>query len=333
MHAALFSLCWTAWMWWPNGRQLTSTFWRRLGIAAVVCITLASPLLVVQARSVARVDATPVRALDEVASWSPALASFVTPSRAHPMYGGLFSAAGEYGTPGVIGMRSETCIALTIWVLSIAAASRMRRDRSQCWFIAAAGFLILTLGPYLRLTGTVSTTVPLPYAALYWLVPPLRVARDPTRFFAIALLVLSVISAFGLRALLERVRGRLASNVTAAAIGALVIFEGLTVWPGKAPADHLISPGYDAIASATGEFAVLDLSPDQTALLAQTRHGRPITAGRVSNPRAAAAWTVLDIERDFLNAAGTLALDPGALASRLLADRRELERVRLRFVI
>jgi hypothetical protein len=230
-------------------------------------------------------------------------------------------------------MRSETCIALTVWALVFAAARRMRREGSQFWFIAAGVFLVLTLGPYLRLTGTAATGVPMPYAVLYWVIPPLHFARDPTRFFAIALLMLSVISAFGVRALLERVQGRLASNLTAAAIGALVIFEGLTVRPVKVPADALISPAYDAVAAATGEVAVLDLSPDQTALLAQTRHGRPITAGRESNPRSVAASTRLAIERDFLNAAGTLALDPATLASRLAGDRQELERLRLRFVV
>jgi hypothetical protein len=51
----------------------------------------------------------------------------------------------------------------------------------------------------------------------------------------------------------------------------------------------------------------------------------------VSNPRSAASAS-LSVERDFLNAAGTLALDPGTLASRLVADQQELERLRLRFV-
>jgi hypothetical protein len=230
-------------------------------------------------------------------------------------------------------MRSETCVALTIWALVFLAAGRMRHDGGQFWFVAAGVLLIFTLGPYLRLTGTVATSVPMPYAALYWVVPPLQFARDPTRFFAIALLMLSVISALGVRALLERVRGQLGSNLATAGIGALVIFEGLTVWPSKVSADDLISPAYDVVADATGEFAVLDLSLDQAALLAQTRHGRPVTSGRESNPRSVGGATRLSVERDFLDAAGTLALDPGTLASRLVADRQELERLRLRFVI
>jgi hypothetical protein len=271
--------------------------------------------------------------LDKVGSWSPALVSLFTPSRAHPVYGEVVSAAGDYGTPGVVGMRSETSIALTIWALVIVAALRMRRDGSQFWLLAAGAFLLLTLGPYLRLTGTLATGVPLPYAVLYWIVPPLHFARDPTRFFAITLLLLSVVAAFGVRALLEHLRGPLTRQLTAAGIGALVVFEGLTAWTPKVPASALISPAYDAVVAATGEFAVLDLSPDQTALLAQTRHGQPITAGRVSNPRAAAASAPLVIERDFQNAARTLALDAESLGSHLSAGREELERLRLRFVI
>lgn len=332
LHAAGFSTLWIAWVLLSDAGQLTSSFRRRIATAALVFIVLTLPLFVMQARGVAG-GTTLVRALDGVASWSPALASFATPSRVHPVYGELFSAAGEYNTPGMTGMRSETSIALTIWALVFVAAARMRREGSHFWFMAAGVFLILTLGPYLRLTGTVATGIPLPYAALYWVVPPLHFARDPTRFFAITLLMLSVIAAFGVRALLERVRGRFASNLAATAIGVLVIFEGLTVWPGKVPADALISPAYGVVAATAGEVAVLDLSPDQTALLAQTRHERPITAGRTSNPRSAAASKTLDAERAFLDAAGTLALDPATLASRLEAVRQELERLRLRFVV
>jgi hypothetical protein len=333
MHAAGFSVLWIVWAARVGGR-LTSSFWRRTALAAVVCIALASPLLMLQARSVARSEATLVRSLNGVvAMWSPALVSFVTPSRVHPVYGEFFSAAGEFGTPNVIGMRSETCVALTIWALLFVAAGRMRREGSQFWFIAAGVFLILTLGPYLRLTGTLTTGVPLPYAALYLVVPPLQFARDPTRFFPIALLMLSVISAFGVRTMLSRTRGGITSTLATAALGALVIFEGLTVWPAKVSAADLISPAYDVVSRATGEFAVLDLSPDQIALLAQTRHGRPITAGRESNPRSVGASPRLAIERDLLDAAGTLALDPETLATRLATHRQELERLRLRFVI
>ena len=332
LHAAGFSALWLAWLRASGPSDLSSSLRRHMAGAAVVFLLLTLPLVVMQARSVAR-GASVVRELDKVASWSPAVLSLVTPSRAHPVYGELVSAAGDYGTPGVVGMRSETSIALTIWALVIVAAFRMRRDGSQFWLMAAGAFLLLTLGPYLRLTGTVATGVPLPYAVLYWIVPPLHFARDPTRFFAITLLMLSVVSAFGMRALLDRLSGPLVSHLAALGVGALVIFEGLTAWTPKVPADRLISPAYDRVAAVQGEFAVLDLSLDQTAVLAQTRHGRAITAGRVSNPRAAAASKPLAIERDFLNAAGTLALDPGSLSARLSADRQELEQLRLRFVI
>ena len=332
LHAAGFSALWLLWMRRPRPADLTSSLGRHIGAAAVVFLILTLPLFVMQARSLAR-GASVVRELDKVASWSPALVSLFTPSRAHPVYGEVVSGAGDYGTPGVVGMRSETSIALTVWALVIVAAFRMRRDGSQFWLLAAGAFLLLTLGPYLRLTGTLATGVPLPYAVLYWIVPPLHFARDPTRFFAITLLMLSVVSAFGVRALLEHLRGPLMSKLAAAGIGALVVFEGLTAWTPKVPASALISPAYDAVVAVPGEFAVLDLSPDQTALLAQTRHGRPITAGRVSNPRAVAASTPLFIERDFQNAAQTLALDAESLASHLSAGREELERLRLRFVI
>jgi hypothetical protein len=332
LHCTLFSALWLLWM-WMKSRPLPPIFFRRLILAAVVFVVLAFPLLAMQASSVGRGEASLVRVLGDVGTWSPALVSFITPSRAHPIFGSLFSAAGDYGTPNITGMRSETTVALTIWMLGLAAAVRMRRDGSTFWFIAAGAFLILTLGPYLRLTGTVSTPIPLPYAVLYWVVPPLQFARDPTRFFAIALLMLSVASAFGVRALIESARGNVRPALTAAVIAALVIFEGMTSRVARVPSEALISPAYDAVAAAGGQFAVVDLSPDQTALLAQTRHHRPITGGRTSNPRAAAGSPRLGVERDFQNAGATLALDAAALESRLMNDRQELDRLRLRFVI
>jgi len=330
LHAAGFSVLWLAWA--PTRRALNAPFWRQLALAAIVFTVLASPLLMAQARSLARHQAAPTRSLDEISSWSPAAVSLFTPSRVQPVYGHLFSSAGDYGAPGVAGMRSETAVAFTIWLLVIAAITRIRKDGSQFWLVAAVVFLAFTLGPNLRLTGTLNTAVPLPYALFYWFVPPLQVARDPTRFFAMTLLMLSVLSAFGVRALLDRVRGRLPSQLAAAAIGALVVFEGLTASAAKVSATDLICSTYDVITATPGDFAVLDLSPDQTALLAQTRHGRPITAGRVSNPRAAAT-TPTGVERDFMDAGETLALDPAALGARLQADRQELERLNVRFVV
>jgi hypothetical protein len=333
LHGAGFSTLWLMWASRAHPAQLTMMFWRGLCVAAATCIVLASPLVVTQLREVERSHTSPARAMDEIKDWSPALVSFVTPSRVHPVYGGVVAPAGEYGTPGIDGMRSETTIALTVWALAVLAARRMRRDSSQFWVLAAGVCLLLTLGPFLRLTGTVATAVPLPYAVLYGLVPPLRVARDPTRVFAITILMFSILSAFGVRAVLARLQGHAASRLVIAGLGALVIFEGLTAWPQKIRADALINPGYDVVAAAAGTFAVLDLSPDQAALLAQTRHERPITAGRVSNPRAAAAAPMLDIERDFRDAAGTLALDPGVLEARLLANRQQVERLGLRFIV
>src|SRR6185503_5317406 len=123
-----------------------------IAIAAFAIVTF--PLLYEQVHTVLAGQAARVWSLAEVRLWSPALLSFVTPSRIHPVYGSLFSFAGEYDTPGVDGMRSETSIAWTIWILTLVTAWHRKRDGSTFWLVAAGVFLVLALGPFLRITGT-----------------------------------------------------------------------------------------------------------------------------------------------------------------------------------
>jgi hypothetical protein len=332
LHAVGFSILWVLWharsLW---GRRASVT--AGLALAAVVFLVLSAPLLAEQARAIHDGQVVSAASMDEAKRWSPALLSFVTPSRFHPLYGQLFASAGEYGTPGVNGMRSESSIPLTVWILALIALRHRRRDDSAFWLVAAAAFLVLSLGPFLRITGTWATSVPLPYAALYAWVPPLRAARDPTRFVPAAMLALSVAAAFGLRAVLRRVRSRNRTWAAAGVAGALVVFECATPRARTIRAQDLIDPGYSAIAGVTGSFAVLDLNDDPAALLAQTWHGRPVTSGAVSIPRSVSAGRMLPVEASFRRAPQLLARDPAARAAAVAAARRELEELRIRFVV
>src|SRR5262249_16235462 len=210
-------------------------------------------------------------------------------SRMPPVYGPLLAAGGEYQSPGVSGMRSETTIPITVWVLVIVALAGAKRDRSIFWVIAGATFLVLTLGPFLRLTGTWITRVPLPYATLYTALPLVRASRDPTRMLPMATLMLAVVAAFGVRACIAKVRSRPVAAIVTALLVAAVAFESLTRSTTHATAGQLVPAIYQRIAGTSGEFSVLDLGLDQLALLAQTVHGKPITAGSSSIPRAGAS--------------------------------------------
>jgi hypothetical protein len=296
-------------------------------------VLAAGPLLVVQLRAYARGDVQPALSFDEVKFYSPAMASFVTPSRVQPVYGRWFAFAGEYGDPGTTGMRSETTLGLTFCLLALVGFWRMRRDGTLFWGSAAVLFLVLTLGPYLRLTGTVTTTIPLPYLALYELAPPLRAARDPTRALPMAVLMLTVVAAFGLRAWLARMRTKRSALALTMAISGAMVFESVTGWPAKTPAAELIPPPYRRLSGAGTAGAVMDLTGDHQAMLAQTFHGLPITAGALAVPRAAASRKMLNAEVDLRDPTQLFALDPATRARYISADREMIGRLGIRFVV
>jgi hypothetical protein len=330
--AALFSAVWMMYDWRSWYTPTVPGVRAGLAIACLSCAIVVSPLLLAQANAIGRHEVGPVRSIDEVVAWSPALASFFVPSRMHPVYGSLLSAAGEYGSPGLEGMRSETTIPLTVWILVLVALTRVKRDRSIFWVIAGGVFLVLTLGPFLRLTGSWTTRIPLPYWALYAVVPLLRASRDPTRLLPMATLMLGVVAAFGVRACLAPIRNRWAAGIVTALFIGTVAFESLIPSPRHATAAQMVPPIYQQIANSRGEFAVLDLAEEPLLLLAQVVHGKPITAGSISIPRAA-VWDPPGAERDLRDPRELMSLDSETRAARLTEDREELIRLNFRYVV
>jgi len=134
------------------------------------------------------------------------------------------------------------------------------------------------------------------------------------------------------RACIARVRSRSAAAIVTALLVAAVAFESLTRSTTQATAGQLIPAIYQRIAGTPGEFAVLDLRPDALALLAQTVHGKPITAGSISIPRAA-AWGAPGVERDLRDPDNVTSLSGEARVARLIEDRDELIRLNFRFVV
>jgi hypothetical protein len=113
----------------------------------------------------------------------------------------------------------------------------------------------------------------------------------------------------------------------------LVLFESLTSWPVKEPATSLIPAEYQRLREAEAGSAVIDLSLDHYAMLAQTAHGLPITGGRYANPRAAAAEKMLYVETDLRDPTQILALDADRQSRYLNADREMLDRYQIRFLV
>jgi hypothetical protein len=243
--------------------------------AGLLFLVLAAPLLVQQLRVSTRLETVPVeRGLEEVVHWSPALLAYVTPSRVHPVYGKAMAFAGDYPDPEKWGMRSEVSLGWVALSLAGFGLARGRRGGRRFWVIAAAVFLVLSLGPQLRASGTWLTDVPLPYLALYELLPPLRGGRDPTRLVPFVMLLLSVLTAFGAAAILELIRNRRRQALVFAGLAALVLFEDLVAWaPSRVPP---LGPVYSELAAMPDRAPIIDLTPSLRGMLAQTLHERPI---------------------------------------------------------
>ncbi len=110
LYLILFSLLWLLWTLGREGFRISSARRKRLLIAGTFFTLLALPLLH-QQLLVARAESTSVGdKLSDAAQWSAALGSFVTPSRAHPLYGELWRFASEFEDGRTLGMRSETAI-------------------------------------------------------------------------------------------------------------------------------------------------------------------------------------------------------------------------------
>ncbi len=314
------------------GRRLTRPLLAYLGASALGFLVLAAPLLFPQAQTAFQIEEriSVTRQIEEIAHWSPALASFLVPSRFHPIYGHWFAAAGEYPDPDAWGMRSETSLGLLLPAFALIGLFVTLRGRAF-WGLSALFFLTLSLGPYLRVSGTWATGVPLPYMLLYQLLPVFRAGRDPTRIFPLAVLLLAIVAALGIRWVSERFRNERHRAVFATLVTLAILVETLPPWPEKLlPTVH---PAYRAPTDATGEIAVMDLTGDLSALLAQTQHGKPLTFIWGLSLRAAPGFDSFELEADFLDPERVLGASAGDPASALASRREALGRQRIGFVI
>jgi len=139
-----------------------------------------------------------------------------------------------------------------------------RSSAVRFWSIAALIFLLLCLGPTVRLNGR-DTSIPGPFALISQ-IPFFEGNRYPSRYSVMFVLSLSILAAFGLGVLMRgdagdgqrRPRGWLrARPLLAAAAVTLVLFEHLSV---PLPLSDMRIPAvYEEIASEQGDLAVLEL--------------------------------------------------------------------------
>lgn len=141
------------------------------------------------------------------------------------------------------------------------------------WALFAAGFLLLTLGPFLYIGGAYASLdgewIPLPFLALFDAFPLFSRISHAYRFVVGASLGLSVMLAWAVKALSER---GFHPALAAVWLGAMRLIEALWLSPAVFPLPTSETTIPAAYAAITEPGAVLDL-PVSVPVLARSRYG------------------------------------------------------------
>jgi len=333
LYLLIFSAPWLIYKLVVSYKDFQRKFLNHLALASLCFIVFAAPLLSKQTPMLFLEHSAIRQDFDEVVFWSPAVLSFVTPSRAHPVYGDALSFVGDLGnaTTQNWGMRSEVSLGFVTLGLALVALAGLRRDGRMFWGLAALWFICLTLGPYLRVTGTWLTGIPMPYLLFYKYVPLFQEGRDPTRFMPLAVLMLSVLAAFGVRDLLVKAHRKERRTLFIIVLSGLILFENMTGWVGSYRPE--VNPVYDKLGQMPGDFAIIDLTQEPHKLLLQTVHGKKITYIEKTIPRSSSRNWMLPVEYDFRFPETLLNVDSAMLASRFNEHRAGMRKFNIRYIV
>lgn len=301
VYTALFALIWlAAARSWPARRAVAAQLILAGAIGALLLLPILAPALRdVAGGAGATAAAEPLgderladegagdEGLDLVKIHSANLYDFFLPSGLHPLWGEAVERLVRGWHPYIAAWNVSlgyTAIALAcLAFLPVRRAADPdeaphRAETGWRWGAIGLAALALALGPELQV-GALRTGVPLPYALLSGL-PGVDIARRPSHFVVITVLMLAPLAALGLRGLLARLPAR-RRPLLVGLVAALLAAEYLPpAWPLLRSEPH---PYYWQLRGAEGALA--DLPPRQespASLEAQLVHQRPILGGFVS---------------------------------------------------
>jgi hypothetical protein len=252
---------------------------RALGARGLGAIALAFAVTVSPFAASWAADSGKAPRSQQASNFSANAAGFVVPSPAHtPFYGRLFARVNARLSKGIGG--HETFLGFPLLVFGLVALVRQPRGFRAVLAIVAAVFLVLSLGPVLKVGGT-NTDWPMPYALLMK-VPPFEMGRTPVRCVLFAVFCVAILASLGLADVLKATRRRVGA-VAATCFAALVIaWSTAEVYlPGPSPTPYAVPAALEAI--EPGPVLNLPLSVfDGYAVFLQTLHHQPIGTGFVS---------------------------------------------------
>lgn len=191
---------------------------------------------------------------------------------------------------------TETSVHLGWSVIALAVYGWRRRSRvpvahAGFWLVVIGFFGVMALGPNLKIGGYELAIGPgvslmghddvnllvLPYAVLWLIFPPWRLAGVPVRMMVMVQLAVAVLAAVGWQALATSRHRR---SVLMAALLALIVIEYL---PYPLRVTSPVVPAYVEALKRLPEGAVIDLAANgPQALYYQTVHQKPMAFGYIS---------------------------------------------------
>lgn len=186
---------------------------------------------------------------------------------------------------------------LALAVLGMGTGSHARRHL-RCWAVLGGVFLLLALGPALRVAGAVLTPETLPYHWLELLFPPLRLSGVPVRMTVMVTLVVSLVASVGW----SRVAGsdchpRRPRTWLGVVLAALLVID---LWPSPRPLtpatvpDWAVALGGRPVRGGVLVDPALGFAP---GFLEQTIHGKPMAGGSIARTPSSVASATAEVFR------------------------------------
>lgn len=252
----------------------------RLIVAGCVAVTLLMPAVLLLASQTD--NGSNLMHKDEETIMQTDVLAYVTPSGSHPLLGKYTGPLYDrYYHDRSGGRRVTAYIGLVPLLLALAGALVKRRS-SLPWGLMAIILVLLALGPLLRINGQFYPQIP----TLYGLLSPIgiiRLMREPDRFNVFLALPVSVLAAYGMQAVLSRIRWT--RTFVIILLSGLILLEYLAIPAHLTPMPRFPS-FYTQLAKEPGDFAVLNLPfgplKAKRYMFAQIVHGRPIVQGKIA---------------------------------------------------
>jgi hypothetical protein len=275
-----------------RARLLSPAMLKSLGLGFLLAALVVIPLLLPLVRQSFQGNLSWYEA-EGLEDFSADLISIILPPPGHPLSQSWQSLRNfsedvySYGASYTEAVVYAGWITLIFAILGVVKMRRQQRD-IKLWVIVALVASILALGPTLRIAGQIITigadkTVTLPYY-LFTKLPLLSWGRTPARFNFTAVFAIAILATYGLAWLFSHVKRSAWRLTLMATLLLFVILDSKTnsPWP---MLDLTVPDFYKQIMADQEAGAVLDLPSDsymadKYAMLYQTVHLRPITAGR-----------------------------------------------------